>query len=218
VQKLRRTLLSDLGAWGDQQVISEARRRFDAFISDHSALRPDDQEMVLSIVMRGADAATFDQVHALAKGAAEEADQRRYYLALIHVRDPQLAEQTARIALSDELPAQALQLRLSMVFGLAGFHQQLAWSTFRNNSDTILAPFPSFAPLIMAQYVPAAFWDGVPLDQLEAWVRSHVPAEMSENVDRGMETARFKFAEKQALVPAADAYVQSSRTPERGAR
>jgi hypothetical protein len=70
-----------------------------------------------------------------------------------------------------------------------------------------MAPFPSFAPLIVAQYVPAGFWDSVPLDQLEAWVRAHVPAEMSDNVDRGMESAHFKLSEKQALVPATDQYV-----------
>jgi hypothetical protein len=33
---------------------------------------------------------------------------------------------------------------------------------------------------------------------------------MSANVDRGMESARFMLSEKQALVPAADAYVHSS--------
>jgi hypothetical protein len=32
---------------------------------------------------------------------------------------------------------------------------------------------------------------------------------MSANVERGMETARFKFSEKEALIPAVDAYVSS---------
>jgi aminopeptidase N len=212
VQKLRRKLLADLGAWGDPDVISEARRRFDAFMKDHGGLGPDDQEMVLSIVMRDADAATFEQVHAMAKQAKDQAELQRYYTALVNVRDPQLAAQVAQIALSSELPPQAAQLHIRLVFGLAGYHHELAWSTFSGNADSLLAPFPSFAPMIVAQYVPAGFWDSVPLDQLEAWVRSHVPAEMSENVDRGMETARFKLSEKRAIVPAADAYVRSAGT------
>jgi aminopeptidase N len=212
VQKLRRTLLGDLGAWGDQQVIAEARRRFDAFVKDHGRLGPDDQQVILSIVMRGADAVTFERVHTLAKGAKDEADLRRYFQALVDVRDPQLAAQVAQIALSSELPPQAAQLRLAMVYGLAKDHHELAWSTFTNNADTLLAPFPSYAPLIVAQYAPAVFWDSVPLDQLEAWVRAHVPAEMSDNVERGMESAHFKLSEKQDLVPAADAYVRSAGT------
>jgi hypothetical protein len=95
------------------------------------------------------------------------------------------------------------------VFGLARYHRELAWATFRDNAEMIMAPYPTFAPLIIAQYVPDALWDSVPLDQLESWVRAHVPAEMSVNVDRGMESARFNVAEKQALVKAVDAYLKA---------
>ena len=211
VQTLRRTLLSDLGAWGDQQVIDEARRRFDRFIKDHASLGPDDQATVLSIVMRGADADTFEQVHALAQQAGNETDLQRYYGALDYVRDPRLAGQVVQIALSSELPPQAAQLRVRLVLGLTRYHPQLAWSTFTEHVDTLMAPFPSFAPLMIAQYVPTAFWDSLPPDQLETWVRAHVPAEMSVNVDRGMESVHFKLSEKQALVAAADQYLKARK-------
>ena len=162
--------------------------------------------------MRGADAVTYEQVHAMAKQAKDEAELERYYTALVNVRDPQLAAQAAQLALSSELPPQAVQLRLGMILGLARDHPELAWASFTNNADTLLSPFPSFAPLLIAQYVPETFWDSVPLDQLEAWVRAHVPAEMSDNVDRGMESARFLLSEKHTVVPAADAYVHSIKT------
>jgi hypothetical protein len=77
----------------------------------------------------------------------------------------------------------------------------------------LLAPMPKFAPLITAQYVPAYFWDCAPPDEIEAWVRAHVPAEMSANVARGMEAARFNRLEKDALVPAADAFVRAASRP-----
>jgi hypothetical protein len=57
--------------------------------------------------------------------------------------------------------------------------------------------------------VPGYFWDCLPLDQLEAWVRAHVPAEMAATIAHGMETARFNGTSKQTLVPAADAYVRT---------
>jgi len=182
---------------------------------DRHANLPDEceavyQALVLGIVMRTADAASFEKVHAIAQHASDEAELERYYSALAKVRDPQLAAQVAQIALSPELPPQAVQLRLGLLLGLASEHHELAWTAFSNNADTLLSPYPSMAPLIMAQYIPTAFWDAVPLDQLEAWVRSRVPAEMSANVDRGMESARFMLSEKQTLVPAADAYVHSS--------
>jgi hypothetical protein len=64
------------------------------------------------------------------------------------------------------------------------------------------------APLIIAQMMPDAYWSGIPMAELEAWARAHVPAEMAESVDRGMETARFHLAEKNRLAGAADAYLR----------
>jgi aminopeptidase N len=205
VQELRRLLLGDLGLWGDPDVIDEARRRFRLFVADHAAIAPDDQTYVLSIVARNADSETFEQLHSIARQARDETEQQRYYMALMEVRDPQLAAQAAQIALSSELPAQAARWRLSLIVRLAREHGSLAWSVFSGNAEQLLAPNPKYAPLISAQYVPAWFWDAVPLEQLEAWVRSHVPEQMAPNIARGMETARFKLSEKRTLLAAADA-------------
>jgi aminopeptidase N len=209
VQELRRSLIGDLGAWGEQDVIDEARRRFNAFVRDHNAIRSDDQPFILSIIARNADAAAFEQVHAIARQASDETEQQRYYVALMEVRDPQLAAQAAQIALSPELPPQAARWRVRLVVHLASQHHELSWKTFTDNVDMLLSPNPKYRPLITAQYVPVYFWDSVPLDQLESWVRAQVPERMSPNVARGMETARFKLSEKAALLPAADAYVSS---------
>jgi aminopeptidase N len=214
VQELRRTLIGKLGAWDDPSVIDEARRRFAAFIKDHAAIAPDDQSVILSIVARHADAAAFDQLHRIARETKDETEQRRYFTSLMQVGDPKLGAQAAAIALSDEIPPQAAHWRLALVASLADQQRELAWSTFSNNAEMLLAPNPKYAPLIMTQYVPAFFWDCVPLDQLEAWVRAHAPAGMSANIERGMETARFKLAEKNTLAPAAAAYVRTATRSE----
>jgi aminopeptidase N len=213
LQQLRRLLIKNLGAWGDQAVIDEARKRFAAFVADHSVMGPDDQALILSIVARYADASSFDELHSIAKQAADETEQQRDFLALMDVGDPQLAKQAAAIALSAEIPPQGARWRMALVVRLAGQHQELSWSTFTANAEMLLAPMPKYAPLITAQYVPADFWDCAPLDQIEAWVRAHVPAEMSANVARGMEAARFNRLEKDTLVPAADALVRTASRP-----
>jgi hypothetical protein len=51
----------------------------------------------------------------------------------------------------------------------------------------------------------------LPLDQLEAWVRANIPKGASDNLARGMETARHLAAQKLALVKAADAYLASAK-------
>ena len=206
VARLRRTLLADLGAWDDRQVLAEARRRFARFTGDRSAIPPDDQDTVLAIAMHAADAASFEQLHAIARAEADETAQRRDYAALMQVGDPALAARAAQIALSDEIPPQAAATRLRLVVLLAGRHPALAWRTFRDHADALLAPNPKYAPLITAQYVPEYFWEAAPPEEIEAWVRARLPAEMAPNIARGMETVRALRAERATLTPAADTW------------
>ena len=206
-QELRRGLIADLGTWGDQDVIEEAHRRFTAFMANHRAITPDDQPVILSVAAQYADAATFQQLHALSTSTRDQSERTRFFSALMQVRDPELAAQAARIALSADIPPQADSMRLQLVFQLAPQHQQLAWMTFSQNSVVLLKPHTLYGSLIAAQDMPKSFWSGVPLAEIEAWVRSHVPAEMSTDIERGMEASRFKLAEKAMLVREADAYL-----------
>ncbi|HKC16502.1 MAG TPA: M1 family aminopeptidase [Steroidobacteraceae bacterium] len=205
VQQLRRALIGDLGSWDEQGVVDESRRRFAAFLTDQRAIAPDDQPVILAVVARYADAATFQQLRALAKATHDPSERSRFYTALMQVRDPELAVQAVQIALSTDIPPQFDSMRLGLVFQLAPEHQQLAWKTFTGNSLTLLQPEGLYGSLIAAQDMPPHFWSGVPLAELEAWVRAHVPAEMSLDIARGLEAARFRLAEKAALVREADA-------------
>ena len=213
VQRLRRTVIGDLGAWGDEAIIAEARRRFAEFVKDRNSIPPDEQAVVLSIVARYADAATFAQLHEIAKSARNETELRRYYIALMQVRDPQLAAAAVKIAFSAEIPPQAESLRLWLVFALSEAHQQLAWDAYVGHLDSLLAPHQPSGPLFIAQYSPEMFWPSVPLDELESWVKGHLPEEMAPDLARGMETARFKLAEKALLTQAADQYVAGVMPP-----
>jgi aminopeptidase N len=209
VTSLRQTLIADLGSWGDAQTIAEAKRRFATFLQDHASLTADEQSTVLGIVAQNADAAAFAQLHQLAKAATNETERERDYLALALVRDPALAAQVIQIALSDELPPQAASTGIRLVFRLSGRFHQLSWDAFTANREKLLKPFPSLTTLILGQNVPEVYWDSVPLGQLEAWVRENCPAEAADTIERGMQTARFKLAEKQALIPAADAFIKA---------
>lgn len=210
IQKIRRAVLSDLGNWGDAQVIAEACKRFAAFVKDRSAIRPDDQGMILGIVSQNADESTFQELHELAKSAHDETEVRRFYTALMLVRDPKLAEQAVQVALSDEIPAQAASIRLRLITALSERHPLLGWNTFTEHNDMLMKPLSNFAPQTMARSVPEDFWNAVPLNQLEAWIKAHVSAEMAPELNRGMDAARFRVALKKALVPATDSYLQAS--------
>jgi aminopeptidase N len=207
VQRLRRTLVAHLGAWGDRDVVAEARKRFAAFVADRNSLAPDDQGTILTIVAQNADAVTFEQLHAIARASKNETEVRRFYPVMMRVRDPQLASQAAQIALSPEIPPQADVLRLGMIFALAAENPQLAWSTFTTHVDTLTAANPGNRPNVLAKSVPEVFWNSVPLDTLQAWVEQHVEPGMAETLSGSMQTARFRQDEKIRLVKAADRFV-----------
>jgi len=208
IEELRRKVIADLGAWGDPGVIAEAHKRFTAFLADPASLPPDDQTIVLNIVAINADAATYAKLVDVAKGAKNETELRRYFGALANVRDPQLATETAKLALSPAIPPQAAPERLQLIGQLADYNPQLSWQTLSQNIKLLVAPFgPMEGPQIIAQYVAPGYWNAVPLDVLEAWVKAHTPPDLAPMVARGMESARFRAAVKTTLVPAADAYV-----------
>jgi aminopeptidase N len=212
VGDLRDTLLRDLSRWDDQATIDEARRRFAAFVQDPHNVSADAQATLLAIVGQNADAATFAQLHTLAKGAKDDTFMQRCYVALARVRDPDLARQVVQIALSDELPPQANTLGLRLIVALAREHPRLSWDTYIAHQDQLMKSVSSeVRPLVIAEQPPAVYWDALPLDQLEAWVRANIPKGASDNLARGMETAHYLAAQKLALVKAADAYLASAR-------
>lgn len=211
-QRVRRALIGALGAWGDGEIIAEARRRFAAFVRDPKAIATDDQAAVLAVVAQYADGNAFEQLHAIARGAQDEAELRRYYNALMYVQDADLAGRALQIALSEEIPPQAGSVRMGLVVRLGQEHPAIAWDAFTHHSSTLLSPFARYAPLISAQQVPVWFWNGVPLSDIEHWVRAQVPAELAPNIDRGLQTVAFRLAEKQRLLPAADEFVRDLRS------
>ena len=207
VQQLRRTLITDLGAWGDQQVVAEARKRYAAFLADHHAVAPDEQGALLDVVAHHADAATFDQLHALAKAATDRSDVQRYFGALMQVDDPALAARAAAIAVSDEIPPQASMIRLHLLATLALKHARLSWDAFTANTERVMQALGGYANSAIAEGMPQIYGTDIPLPELEAWIRGRVPADLAPAVDRAMETARVRNAVRSELVREADAYV-----------
>ncbi|HWG76234.1 MAG TPA: M1 family aminopeptidase [Steroidobacteraceae bacterium] len=207
--QLRAMLLMDLGNWGDAAVLQEAHRRFERFLADPNSVNPNLQQTVLSLTAFDADAHTFGQLHTLAMQARDEAERQRDYGALMNVRDPQLAAQAARIALSTEIPPQDAQLRLDLIATLAARHPALSWQAFSAHSEQLMSPLGTFVPLYTAQYVPQWFWNALPPEQLEAWARARIAPDLLPALARGMQAVHFNLREKAELVSAADAYLAS---------
>ena len=67
--------------------------------------------------------------------------------------------------------------------------------------------------LRVVQGTPAGYWDALPLDRFETWVRANIPTGALANLARCMETAHHRAAQKLALLKAADAYLSRTHGP-----
>jgi aminopeptidase N len=211
ISSLRRALLTRLGAWGDPEVIAEARRQFALFLKDPAAIASDDRTMIFDIVAGSADQATFDQLHALAKNATDPALLEHTYLALARVSDARLAAQVLSIALSPEIPPQNSNLPYAMTFFVAHLHPELSWQSFHSTDRDLFSQYGPEGPLLVAQMVPQVYWNAAPLPELDAWLSTRTTNEAEAPKAHYLEWARLRLAERAALRPAADEYVKQLR-------
>jgi aminopeptidase N len=133
---LRARLVRTLGDLGDEAVLGEARRRFDAFLKESASLSPNLRDPVTYLVGRTADRATYDTLLALARKSTSTGERVLYYSAVASARDPALARQTLAIALTDELSTD-LAGRLIGWVASQGEHAELALTFVKENFETL---------------------------------------------------------------------------------
>ena len=104
-------------------------------------------------------------------------------------------------------------MRLRFVAMTSDYNPTLSWQFFTGHSDQLMASMSEFERILaLAQFVPQIYWNAAPLDQIEAWVRAHVPPTTAQYIARGMQSAHFQADLKQRLVPEADAFVASGHS------
>jgi len=117
---LRPDLIAALGRYGDQDVVAEAGRRFQAFLKDPAALAPALREPVLDIVGHHADQATYDSLKALGVKATSTEEKLRYFSAMASASDPALIKQTVAFADAGEVPNGRVAIFLSSASRTSG--------------------------------------------------------------------------------------------------
>jgi aminopeptidase N len=198
---LRYHAILALGLWGDPAVIGEARRRFAIFEHDRTSLTPNQQTAVLPIVAAYADAAMFERLHKLARSARTVPEVRRFYGALVSVRDPKLAQLALQAVISDPLLPQAKSQRRRLIFAAAATNPSVAWAFFKVHGPAMLKGMPPFQrALFLADSLPRTFLDAAPPATVGAWLQSLSPPATAPFIKRGVAAADVLVAIKARLV------------------
>ncbi len=206
--ELRAGLIGLLGAFGDEKIAREARARFDTYLATPASLSGDLRGAVLRIVGSTADAATWEQLHTRARAEDSFEQKRSLYGALASARDPQLAEKTLALALTDELIAPEAA-RLVQRVAHEGEHPELAWTFARAHLDAMLAKLSAVAANRYAPHIFEAFDDAARADELETFAKARLPPAVSVAVAKAVDNIRFTAGFKARVVPEIDAWWQA---------
>ena len=129
---LRGTVLGQMGAYDDPQVLEEAVGRFQRFLEAPASLHPDLRGVVFALAAQGGDRAIYDGLWDLERKADLHEERVRLLGALTRFRDRGLLQETLDRSLSNEVRSQDTVMVLVSVAGNR-HGRDLAWSFIKAN-------------------------------------------------------------------------------------
>ncbi len=206
---LRSALIRVLGQLGDPDVVAEARRRFDRFLTDPSSLDAGARQTVLVVVARRADQSTWLRLHVMAKNAGTLLEKQQLYDLLAAPEDPALAQAALDLAASGEPPT---TLAPEMIGVVSNRHPAMAL-------DFVMAHWAQLSPLVEPNSQPEALArligasaDPSLIDRLEAFAATHIPASGRQPLRQVEAQVRYQASIRRDRLPEVDAWL-SARAP-----
>ncbi|HEY3645297.1 MAG TPA: M1 family metallopeptidase [Gammaproteobacteria bacterium] len=202
----RSALLEALSEFDDPAVIAEAHKRFAAYLKDQHSLSPDMRQIVLDIVSDHADAATWEQMHGLAKAATSNLEKRQLYRGLALAHDKSLAQRALELSLSDEVPATA---RPSIVAAVSHYYPELALDFFTTHQDAYNAVIE---PASRSRYAPRLVFgarDTGIIAKLDAYAAKNIPENARGDVVKAETSIKERAAIRAQRLPEVDAWLKS---------
>jgi aminopeptidase N len=207
---LRASLIRALGEFGDQDVLSEAKRRFAGFLQDPKSLPNALRDAVTHLVGISADRPTYDTLLALARKSTVTNERLRYYYAAASARDVTLARATLGLTLTDELPSTIVSGLISTVAS-SGEQPDLAWGFVQKNFDTLLArQGPSFRDQFVANLM-TNFTDDARGAELAAFAPAQSTSGGRVMVARALESIAISADLKARALPAVDTWIREHK-------
>jgi aminopeptidase N len=206
VTVLRTELIETLGSLGDETTIAEARRRYTARESDPTAYPPALRKVILAVVARHADAATWDALRASARTEPSPVLKDSMYHFLAGARDETLAQRALDVAISDEPNA---TIASAMVSDVAEEHPDLAFGFAlahfeRLNARVSASMRPRFYPSLAATSNDAGM-----VDKIDRFATASIPAGSRQSAHAAMAQVGFRADVVRQRLPEIDAWLRA---------
>jgi aminopeptidase N len=204
IANLRSQLIVTLGALGDATTIGEARRRYAAMGSDPAAVPPELRKVVLAVVARNADAATWDKLHAAAVAEKTPLIKDNLYSMLASSLDKALAQRALDLALTDEPGATN---SAGMLARVAGEHPDMAYDYAIKHMDKVNERVDATS---RSRYFPRLAYgssDPAMIDKLNAYAGANLAPTSRRDVDTAIAAIRDRIKVRNERLPEIDAWL-----------
>jgi aminopeptidase N len=201
---LREELIDALSEFDDAAVIAGARKRFAAFLANHDALAPDLRHSVLQAVAHHADAATWEQLHQLAKTTTNSLEKEQYYRLLGSVWDRKLAQHALDLAMTDEA---VVTTRPNIIRAVSQRCPDLAFDFTVAHWDRVRQ---MLEPDSRNQYVPrlvSGAYDQALEARLQAFADKNIPASAREEVVKAKAAIAYYAQVRKNRLPEVDRWL-----------
>ncbi|HEY2356418.1 MAG TPA: M1 family metallopeptidase [Phenylobacterium sp.] len=205
---LRETLLLALSQVSDPMVGAEARRRFAVAATDLTKLPPGERRWVVVGAARSGDAATFQALRGLARGARDPLERNELYLDLAAVEDEALAKQVLALAITDEAPT---NLAPAMVREVAALHPELVWRFTMDNLPAITRNLDTLGRSTFIPRVAATSNDLQMARDLVAYAAKNIPPDARGEVQVAVARIRNNADIRARRLTQIDAWIASRR-------
>ena len=196
---MRQAVIELLAQIGDPAVIAEARTRFQKFIKNPDSLPPASRDVVMGIVGRYADEASYNQLLDLTLKAQGSRERQRYGMALMSAADPKLAARTLEIALRPDLPPEIASMVVPAV--ASNEHVKQAWDFATAHQEPLMKLQDA---MMSTHFFPAILGTSSNIadaEMLESFVQSHFGPDAQGVAKRASESIRVRAKRKQLLLP-----------------
>jgi hypothetical protein len=205
-------MITSLGWFDDEKVITEAKARFRRFLTDPDSLPATLRDPVIMVVGYGADQATFDQIRNLGRKARGTEEKLRYYGALAGARNPRLIEQTVAIATTDEISNGRVN-RFLIEVARQSDNPDLVWRKSLMIADQVMKKLTDRQRVVLLAGIATASANPAIADELQALPA--LPAMRASSgglyeASKAVEAIHFKVDFRRTLEPAVRGWLKQA--------
>ncbi len=205
VALLRSALIGALSELDDPSVQAEALKRFGRYLIDASSVDAGTRRTALGVVAAHADAATWDQLHRLAKSAATELEREELYDLLAAAHNEVLVQQALQLAISGEPPP---TIAPEMIATASYRHPKLAFDFTVAHWDAITS---LIEPTSRPRFVPSLLdttSDPQLLESLNTFAERHIPPDARQPLRQTEANVRYRATIRKDRLPEVDQWVK----------